>query len=124
MAHVKGPSKRALGAVAAGLGDYLRRRQPKRRAGGAVFEIAESFPVWLLRPDATRYPDRRLRDNAVDVGRWHHQIRENGKPAHVAHSVRVPSDARGWKVLGVSGAHLARKVSRAVLWIDEHAAGD
>src|SRR5947209_6723173 len=63
-----------------------------------AMELTESFSVWSLGADAVTKSNLDLAQLARQTGKWHHQIKLDGKAKSFARSVPLGPDAESWKV--------------------------
>jgi hypothetical protein len=89
-----------------------------------TLELSESFPVWTLGADAVTKPDMDLSQLAGQTGRWHHQIKIDGKPEVFARSMPLGPNAADWSVREVFTSQIAKKLDEAIDWVDRNVQGD
>jgi hypothetical protein len=99
-----------------------------RSLGAAILqksmELTESFSVWSLGADAVAKVHADLAQLAHNTGRWHHQIKIDGKADSFARSMPLGPDAADWSVREVFASDVARKIDEGIEWIDRNVPGD
>jgi hypothetical protein len=87
-------------------------------------ELTETFSVWSLNPTAILTPDADFQKLVTQTGRWHHQIKIDGKAVAFARSMPVGTDASSWDVLQLFRSDIPGKIDQAVDWVDSNVKGD
>lgn len=77
-----------------------------------------------LRADAVAKTDLDISQLARQTGRWHHQIKIDGKAESFARSVPLGPDAANWSVRELFQSEVAQKIDEAIDWIDSNVTGD
>jgi len=84
------------------------------------FELRETFRVYTLRFGQIEKGLKEgsdLTQLAEPTGRWHHQVMCNGQPVGFARS--LSESAEGFDVCQLYVSALARRIDKAVTWIDD-----
>src|SRR5205807_839760 len=89
-----------------------------------AMELTESFSIWSLGADAVTRSNVDLSQLARQTGRWHHQIKIDGKAESFAQSMPLGPDAASWTVRELFESDVAKKIDDAVEWIDHNVHGD
>jgi hypothetical protein len=124
MAHADTLPDDVIDAVAAQVG-----AEAGRTFGGAVLqnramELAESFAVWSLGADAVPKSGVDLSQLARQTGRWHHQIKIDGKAESFARSMPLGPEAANWSVREMFASEIAKRIDDAIEWVDRNVPGD
>jgi len=98
------------------LGETIRAEQ--------TLELTESFAVWTLGADAVTKPSMDLSQLARQTGRWHHQIKIDGKPEAFARSMPLGPKAADWSVRQLFTSRIAKRLDEAIDWVDRNVQGD
>ena len=123
MAHVDRLPEEILEMVASQLGEFLvDLGDPSIREAEKV-ELAETLPVWMIPLDKLQEGAAPLRELTVDTGRWHHQVKVDGRPTVFARSRRL-GQGSGWRITGAFWSEIAARVDSSIGWVDESLDGD
>jgi hypothetical protein len=122
MAHTEQLARESLDSIATQVGLLAPNliRDPDRLKKDA--ELAETFPVWLL------HDDEILKDGRTDLsllahntGRWHSQVRIDGKAVLFARSILLGPTLKDWQVKELFEGALAPAIEKAIDWVDRDA---
>lgn len=85
-------------------------------------DLAESFEVWSLPPDALEEVANGLDlpDIARPTGVWHHQIRSNREARSFARSRPLGPTPDSWSVRELFVSSLAEDLSNAIDWVENN----
>jgi hypothetical protein len=100
-----------------------------RTLGAAILqrktiEMTESFSIWALGADLVTKVDVDLSQLARQTGRWHHQIKVDGKAESFARSMPLGPSATDWSVRELFESEISQKIDDAIDWIDQNVQGD
>ena len=87
-------------------------------------ELTESFAVWALGADAVPKSGTDLTQLARQTGRWHHQIKLDGKAESFARSMPLGPNAANWSVREMFESEIAKKIDDGIEWVDRNVKGD
>jgi hypothetical protein len=82
-----------------------------------TLELTESFAVWILGADPDTKPSMDLSQLARQTGRWHHQIKIDGKPEAFARSMPLGPRAADWSVRQLFTSPIAERLDEAIDWV-------
>jgi hypothetical protein len=111
---------RALDVIASQVARWLPGLVGAGRARASASAITESFAVWGLSSDTVRRSATDdMRELAVWMKRWHHQIALNDQPALYARTAPGDDGPESWTVRELTESTLVVHLDRAIRWIDE-----
>jgi hypothetical protein len=124
MAHADALPSDVIDAVAAQIGAQAGKSLGAAVLQSKAMELTESFSIWALGADAVTKSDVDLSQLAEQTGRWHHQIKLNGRAESFARSMPLGPDAASWMVRELFESEIAKKIDDAIEWIDQNVKGD
>src|SRR6266581_4621952 len=110
MAHADSLSEQILDVLAGQIGPCLGQVMGATLRGAKKAELTETFPVWMLGLDSLAQGSDDLGKLATQTGRWHHQIKTDGRPDAFARSQPLGADPSSWKITAVFQSELAQKI--------------
>jgi len=113
--------------VARQIGEQIPRVAPEELLRGASVELNESLAVWCLGGDRIATGLDRNADFeglVTPTGRWHHQLKFDGKPAMFGRSTPLGPDAESWQLRELFVSPISEKIDRAISWVDENVSED
>lgn len=120
MAHADNLPKDVIDAVAAQIGANAGRAFGPNMLQAKSVELTESFAIWALGADAITKSGTDLSLLAHQTGRWHHQIKLDGKPELFARSMPLGPEAANWSVREMFASSVAKKIDDAIDWVDRN----
>ena len=124
MAHADALPSDVIDIVAAQIGAEAGKSLGAAVLQKKAIELTESFSVWMLGADAVMKSDTDLSQLAEQTGRWHHQIKLDGKAESFARSMPLGPDATSWTLREHFESEIAKKIDDAIEWIDQNVKGD
>ncbi len=124
MAHTDRLDDSTLDTIAQQVGEWF----PSLASGANLLtqpgELGETFSIWLLRAEDTLNDDDKLTKLAQNTGRWHSQIRIDGKAQVVARAISLGGGPTNWSVRQILEGDLAQAVDETIDWIDANIKND
>lgn len=124
MAHSDSLPQDVIDTVAAQLSAAASKTLGAAVLQHQAIELTESFSLWSIAADAIINPNAELAHIATQTGRWHHQVKTNGKATAFARSVPLGADAKSWSLRETFESDIAAQIDLAIDWIDANAKGD
>jgi hypothetical protein len=95
--------------------------------GSATAELTETLSVWRLEVDRIRGStgdDADLSQFATPTGRWHHQVRIDGRATVFARSAPLDDEPASWRLRELFASPIAEELDQAIDWVDAHVVDD
>lgn len=124
MAHADSLPNDVIDAVASQIGAEAGKALGAAVLQRKAMEMTESFSVWALEADSVTKPNGDLSQLARQTGRWHHQIKIDGRAESFARSMPLGPDAANWSVREIFESAVAQRIDDAIEWIDSNVKGD
>src|SRR5205809_231368 len=109
MAHADTLPADVIDTVAAQIGAEAGRSLGAAVLQRKALELTESFSVWSLGADVVTKSTVDLSQLARQAGKWHHQIKLDGKAESFARSTPLGPDAGSWAVHELFESEIAQK---------------
>src|SRR5262245_20890226 len=124
MAHADALPQGVIDNVASQVGAEAGKGLGAAVLQSKTMELTESFSLWALGADVVAKTYADLAQLARQTGRWHHQIKIDGKAQAFARSMPLGPDAANWSLRELFRSEIAGKIDEAIAWVDTNVTGD